>query len=81
MSIDKDKFIEIVDTLHAQNLSGREDFREAFYLGIKAGIEEYHNLINSNKMELTKEQIEHLKKIASNRESERHGEYVPGIVS
>lgn len=44
MSIDKDKFIEIVDTLHAQNLSGREDFRDAFKSGISAAFDEFEKL-------------------------------------
>lgn len=44
MKIDRDKFIEMVETLHAQNLSGREDFRESFKAGIEAAFEEYEKL-------------------------------------
>jgi hypothetical protein len=40
----RDEFIEYVETLHLQNLSGREDFHKAFQLGIGAAFDEIEEL-------------------------------------
>jgi hypothetical protein len=40
----RDEFIEYVETLHLQNLSGREDFHKAFQLGIGAAFDEIKQL-------------------------------------
>ena len=42
------KFIDHVDTMHRQNLNGREDFIEAFQLGINAAYEEREELVKQS---------------------------------
>lgn len=37
----REEFIEYVSTMELQNLSGREDFQEAFEIGIGAAYDEF----------------------------------------
>lgn len=45
---DKEEFIEYVDLMHRQNLNGREDFIEAFEMGIEAAYEEREKLVKES---------------------------------
>ena len=45
---EREKFIDYVDTMHRQNLNGREDFIEAFQLGINAAYEERSELVKES---------------------------------
>lgn len=42
--MEKEKFIEHVETMHLQNLSGREDFHKAFLIGIECAYDEFQEI-------------------------------------